>query len=338
MAIEGVSFAVSQPIRGVAFDVAAPYHPAHVIAAFSSASVGTAALSTTGVFATFSSVSTGTASIAIIPAIAAGFTSVSTGAAVLTTNAVVATGFSSVSTGAAAVAQGTPLTLLGSRLHFWFEAGAGGPPSLNGANIIQLNDLSSFGYHLTQGTDGSRPQYSATGGPNNAPQIAFSSGAQNIANTAIALAANKALTFYAVAQQVASATKAQCGARSGTAINTGNILFTTLGTSGNQYLFAAGVNGGTEEDATITSPAGNASWHVWSQAYAASVVPVAKIDNGSVSPAFTVTGKCQTVETILIGHGSAAGGNIYAYFCGEDVTANEDTAIRDYLRAQTTIG
>jgi hypothetical protein len=63
-------------------------------------------------------------------------------------------------------------------LFYWYAADNGvldsvGSPATNFQGVGTWNDLSGNGHHVTQGTDGARPSYLTTGGPNGYPALYF---------------------------------------------------------------------------------------------------------------------------------------------------------------------
>jgi hypothetical protein len=63
-------------------------------------------------------------------------------------------------------------------IFYWFDAGQGvfdsvGNTISNFQGVGEWKDLSGNGHHTTQTTNGARPQYQATGGPNSRPALSF---------------------------------------------------------------------------------------------------------------------------------------------------------------------
>lgn len=228
-----------------------------------------------------------------------------------------------------------PLLLLGSRLHFWYDAEL----SDHTANpISQLNDLGSYAYHLTQATAGQRPSYNASGGPNDLPWISFADTTRRLLNTTIALASNKALTFFAVAKGTTGQSHAQCAARSADGELAGDVVYSAISLSSNLYQSVVRCHGVIEEADNLSVPLADANWHVRTLTYPATGMnPVAVLDHVAASPPHTSTGKAGPVETLVVGHANASGGGLFAFLCGEDMTPTEIAQVRGYLQRRTEL-
>lgn len=95
-------------------------------------------------------------------------------------------------------------------LFYWFDASQGvfdsvGSVISNNQGVGEWKDLSGRGHHVTQGTNGARPQYQATGGPNNYPALYFD-GSNDFLASAAHLWESDDLTFFVV-MRYANATK-----------------------------------------------------------------------------------------------------------------------------------
>lgn len=310
------SFAINDAHRVTSFDVTVPTYPIAVAGDVAVSATVTGAVGLLAISGTVSVVATVTGALVTSAQVAGDATATATvtGALVL-----------------------DPLTLLSTRLHFHYEAGIS-PYAEDGGNIIQLFDLSSYNYTLAQGTEALRPQFDGGGGPNSLPRITFSGTTQRLVNTGIALASNKALSYYAVVKQVAATQRSQCQVRTGADESSGDILFVAFASAGNQYLSVVRCHSQAEEADFITVPAADANWHVLSTKYAASVAPVFGIDDVPATPTHSSSGTCGPVETIMIGNTSGAGGEFYLFLCAENVSAGEDIAIRTYIRTRTGVG
>jgi hypothetical protein len=102
---------------------------------------------------------------------------------------------------------------------------------------------------------------------------------------------------------------------------------------------------GVQASATITSPAINTNWQVWSTRYVSGIAPVTKINNVAVAPTYAVaSGLADDVDRIHFGHPTLAGGSTYLRGIFENVgTApgsaclSEEGAILYYIGVQTGI-
>lgn len=87
-------------------------------------------------------------------------------------------------------------------LSYWFDASQGvfdsvGSVISNNQGVGEWKDLSGRGHHVLQTTDGARPQYQATGGPNNYPALYFD-GTNDIMTSASHFWESDDLTIFCV--------------------------------------------------------------------------------------------------------------------------------------------
>jgi hypothetical protein len=223
------------------------------------------------------------------------------------------------------------LATWGARCHFGFQAGVS-PYVVTGALLESMNDLGPFGWHLSKPADANRPTYNATGfGGGTKPYVSFPTTALYLRNTAISIATDKALTFVKYVVQTPGVTRAQCGARKGADPTLGEVVDAALQESTNRFLSVVTCNGVAEETDTITSPTPTAAGDILVTRYAASIPPALKINGVAATPAHSSSGRSNTVESIALGHSTASGGGLHAWFCIENLTGQEESDLITYL-------
>lgn len=228
------------------------------------------------------------------------------------------------------------LSILGARLHWWYEVGVS-TETLNGSNFSQLNDLGPGGYHAAQATVGNQPAKTTAGGPGGKNCITYQSTTRHLFSTAMSLSAGRALTFFAVTKrESAPAFRVNCSARTGDGVSLGStVVYYGADANANGFEAAAKVSGQAVEDRVLTSPPADTAWHVWSTRFAAGVAPVLKVDNAATAPLFTTVGLADAVEAVALGHPSVAAGSLYMKLAVENCTADEEALIRAYITQQT---
>lgn len=227
------------------------------------------------------------------------------------------------------------ITALGSRLHYWFEVGVS-TETLNSGNFSQINDVGPGAYHASQGTPGNQPSKVVGGGPNGKNCITYQGTTRHLVNTSVGLTANRSLMFFDVAAVVlAGATRIAFCTRDGNAAGLGSVNNAAASSATNTYLKIIRHNGGSEQQISVTSPAANTGWHVWTQRYASGAAAVTQIDTTVTTPAPTGTGNCTALDAIVFGHPTVAAGSSYLHACVENCTADEEAMIRSYIRFQT---
>lgn len=236
----------------------------------------------------------------------------------------------------AAVAFPTPLQTLGSRLHWWHVVGT--DTTHDGTYASAQADRSQYGYTLTQaGADSVKPLWNANGfGPNSLPYLSMGQNtARNLNNTAISLSSGRRLSIYAACGAFTTTSEHVVWSTRNDALGVGTGAFFYRTSAGNDFIIGAFPTTG-QQSVTITSDDSNA--HIVSVRYLAGGLE-ARIDNVLTSPNFTGSDAAGAIESLWIGRvTTASGGQIAEWLCGEDVTADEDTAIRAYLRARTGLG
>jgi hypothetical protein len=232
---------------------------------------------------------------------------------------------------------------LGARLHFLFEVGVS-TETLNGSAFSQLNDLGPGAYHLAQGTPIAQPVRRTTSGPNGKPWIEMTALNHRLLNSAIALSAGRALSFFAISKVTLSGLGGRVAAcvrdkNTESLDATSDAVFHTANDSSGAYTVTAKVQSGAEEQSAATAPTNDAGWHSWWHEYAAGVAPVVEIDDVAVTLAspFSGTGPCTAVELISIGHDTLASGGVYLFGAVEDCTAADKAMIRSYERYQAGV-
>src|SRR3972149_2057877 len=193
----------------------------------------------------------------------------------------------------AVVTNGTGFTR-----HVWLEVSAANV-TLNGANVSQLNDRWGT-YHCTQATASLQPLYVASGGPNNLPYTVPNDADDILTNTAISLSSGRRIRMYFVVTQHASGVMAPCAVLCGPGD-------AALYRSGGSFVMEAEPEPGGLQQITLSSPAADTAWHTASIEFLASGL-VGKLDGAAISPAFTGTSGCDSVDAINVGDPRGSGG------------------------------
>lgn len=194
----------------------------------------------------------------------------------------------------------------GSRTCIWHQAGLG--ETLNSGNYSALADQGAGGKDISQGTAGNQPAKADTGSNLSTPAVSFQGTSRHLFTTSLGVTNGRSLLFVDIVKGVVGALRGQVLTREGTTLGSGDVPMCCLQNSPDDRISFTNVNGGTEENVTITSPAVDGAWHVEALHYDGSGAPVYTVDRAATSPTHTQTGPCTTVGTLCIGHPSAAGG------------------------------
>lgn len=224
----------------------------------------------------------------------------------------------------------------GARVNTGYEVDVS-TTTVTGSGLSLVSNLGTTGVDAVQATDANRPPKGSGTGPNGKNSIAPSGATQRLLAATAGIATGKALMFFWVAK-TAAGTVRQFNARN--AASSATAGFGSTGAA--NFNAIATANGVAQENRTLTAPAYNTNWHLWTLRFAAGVAPVCTCDGVAVTPTFaTATGLASDVASWLLGHDSAAGGQLYCAFCFESVgTAagsaclSEEGAVRYYIGKQ----
>ena len=230
----------------------------------------------------------------------------------------------------------------GSRVAVGYEIDVS-TTTVTGAGVSQLNDLGAGGKNLTQGTDSLRPAKGSGTGPAGKNCVAPQSATRRISNTAIGVAAGKALSFFHVAK-AGGATAVQCSARTTASEGASDdSLATALNISTTAFRYDTKATGVAAENVTVVTPAYNTNWQIVEVRYAAATLTKIRVNQVDVVPnCVTTTGLAAAWGGAVVGHLTASGGAWYATFGFEAVSLvagtaclSERAAIYYYINKQT---